>query len=84
MGHADIEEMLLSKGADVNQPRTDIEATALHIASQEGHSKVVEKLLAHGANTNVAMTDDGYTPLYAAAGAGHTTLWRCCLARVLT
>jgi 26S proteasome non-ATPase regulatory subunit 10 len=49
-GHADIAEMLLSKGADVNQPRTDGGATALHAASQEGHAKVVEKLLAYGEN----------------------------------
>jgi hypothetical protein len=33
-GHAHIADMLLSKGADVNQPRTDGGATALHAASQ--------------------------------------------------
>jgi ankyrin repeat protein len=50
--------MLLSKGADVNQPRTGIGSTALHIASQEGHSQVVETLLEHGANANLAFSDE--------------------------
>jgi ankyrin repeat protein len=34
-------EMLLGKGADVNQPTTSDDQTPLFAAAQQGHSKIV-------------------------------------------
>ena len=47
-GHADVVELLLARGADVN-PRESAGASALENASRFRHVAVMELLMAHGA-----------------------------------
>lgn len=76
-GHANVVQVLLEHGADVNQPVTDIGVTPLYIACDQGHTEVVRTLLAaaaaggDGIRVNLARTDVGATPLYIAAQKGH-------------
>ena len=52
-GHKEIVELLLSKGANVNEKVDNSEgATALHYAAHEGHKEIVELLISKGANVN--------------------------------
>jgi ankyrin repeat protein len=72
-GHAEIVEILLEAGADVNKAATDTD-TALYGAAQEGHAAIVAILLAWGADVNCAVTGaDGNpdTPLFIASTKGH-------------
>jgi ankyrin repeat protein len=70
LGHADIAELLLNNGSDVNP--VGIRGFApLHSAAWGGHTEVVRVLITHKANVN-ATDEDGNTPLVWAAGAGHT------------
>ncbi|XP_070548778.1 GA-binding protein subunit beta-1-like [Ptychodera flava] len=50
-GHADVAEVLIKHGADVNA-KNDDESTALHEASKGGHADVAEVLIKHGADVN--------------------------------
>ena len=70
VGHADIAELLLEKGSDVNAIGINGFAP-LHSAAWGGHTEAARVLIAHKANVN-ARDGDGKTPLYWAAGAGHT------------
>ncbi|WP_353280796.1 ankyrin repeat domain-containing protein [Wolbachia endosymbiont (group B) of Cyclophora punctaria] len=68
-GYTNIVNVLLEKGADVNE-RYHSGNTVLHLAAENGHEKTVEFLLAKGANVN----EKGYhdmTPLHFAACNGH-------------
>ncbi len=56
IGHTDIIELLLSKGADIKAVITDgiyVGSTPLHLAAQRGRTGVVELLLAQGADTDL-------------------------------
>jgi len=71
-----IVQLLVNKGADVNQRTTTargitplMEASGRHQGSKR-HSAVVEMLLAHGVSPNVATLNFGLTPLHAAAERG--------------
>ena len=65
---------LIEAGADVNKA-TDVGATPLYIAAQNGHEAVVRALIELGADINKAK-DDGWTPLFIAAEKGHETVVR--------
>lgn len=70
MGHAEIVEMLLKDGSDVNAVGINGDRP-LHLAAQGGRDDVIKVLLAHKAEVN-AGDEYGNTPLYSAACAGHT------------
>ena len=61
-GYTDIVQLLLDKGANVNQPANQYDWTPLMIASQKGNDEIVKILLAAGANPN-QMEKDGETAL---------------------
>jgi len=64
-------KVLLDHHADVNASRTDIGATALHLAADNGHAEVVKSLLDHHADVYVRTTDNGDTALDLADDKGH-------------
>ncbi len=55
--------LLLEGGVDVDNARTDVGATPLFMASQNGHDGVVRVLLEAGADVHKASTDHGLNPL---------------------
>lgn len=68
-GQAEIIELLIKYGADVNA-KTTTGITPLHDAARNGCKKCVEILLHKGANVN-ARTDSGDTPLGIALRQGN-------------
>jgi len=67
MGHEDMVELLIERGADVNG-RDASGSTPLHHAAAGGNKAVVELLLAKGADVN-ARDNKNRTPLYLAKDA---------------
>ncbi|MDC0065797.1 ankyrin repeat domain-containing protein [Verrucomicrobia bacterium] len=67
LGHKALVELLISKGADVNEIYCD---APLHLASVKNHKVIVEILISKGANVN-AKNHLGQTPLHYAAREGH-------------
>jgi hypothetical protein len=72
LGHTEIVQLFLEKGADVNAKDND-GWTALMIAAEKGHSEIVQLLLEKGADVN-AKDNDGVTALMFAAANGHTEI----------
>ncbi|MBE5393873.1 ankyrin repeat domain-containing protein [Brevibacillus borstelensis] len=71
LGHKDIVEYLLEKGADVNRAsKNDMKVMPLHSAVATLQVDVAELLLKHGAEVN-AIQQGGWTPLHEAALHGH-------------
>ena len=67
MGKVDLDfaELILSKGADVNEAATSGDVagwTAIHYAASNGNAELLKFLIKNGANVN-AVTADGKTPL---------------------
>ncbi|RPH33323.1 MAG: ankyrin repeat domain-containing protein, partial [Chloroflexi bacterium] len=71
-GHAEIANLLLEAGADVNTVQAD-GYTPLHEAAQNGDQAMAERLVAAGADPR-ARLDDGATPAESARRAGHDAL----------
>ncbi|RLN40065.1 26S proteasome non-ATPase regulatory subunit 10 [Panicum miliaceum] len=71
-GNAQIVEILLERGADVDLT-TDGGRTALHYAASKGRLNIAEKLIAHGAKVN-KKDKFGCTPLHRAASTGNAEL----------
>jgi ankyrin repeat protein len=71
-GHAEITELLLVAGADVNAVQAD-GYTPLHEAAQNGDQTLAERLVTVGADPR-ARLDDGSTPADSARKAGHVAL----------
>lgn len=72
-GHAEVAELLITKGADVNARATMDGRTALHWAAFYGHIAVAEVLVTRGADAN-AKDDEGDTPLQIAQLNEHMDL----------
>ena len=71
LGHLDVTEYLISKGADVNAISTNGTGyTALTGAVASGQTNIVAYLLQHGADANYRY-GPGYSPLLTAAANGH-------------
>lgn len=70
--NADLIQILLDSGADVNAPAgTVYRRTALQAAAEDRNTKILELLLSHGADVNApAGRPDGITALQGAAMAG--------------
>ena len=65
----------------MNQTTTDIGATPLYIACENGHVEIIKPLLAHaGIDANKAKTDFGVTPLNMACFGGHAAVVKLLLA----
>jgi ankyrin repeat protein len=71
LGHV---ELLLERGAPVNQPSK--RGTALHVAANGGFTEVVKRLLAAGAVAEPDVRWHSYTPLLLAARAGNLEIVR--------
>jgi ankyrin repeat protein len=65
MGHKDVVEALIGRGAEVNAQKTD-GCTALMLAARMGHKDIVEALLAKSAKVN-AKASNGQTALFLSA-----------------
>ncbi|KAM4808667.1 poly [ADP-ribose] polymerase tankyrase-1 isoform 2-T2 [Rhinophrynus dorsalis] len=72
-----ITELLLRKGASVNEKNKDF-MTPLHVAAERAHNDVVEVLHKHGAKMN-ALDTLGQTALHRAALGGHLQTCRLLL-----
>ena len=68
LGHLAIAELLLSKGAYINQATAE-GRTPLYFVAQNGHLKIVELVLFKGANSSICYK--GYTHARIAALEGH-------------
>ena len=71
--HADAEmaEMLVYAGANVEAVTRIGRYTPLHVASEAGSAAVIEVLLKAGVDANASTTNSGVTPLHLAAASGN-------------
>ncbi len=80
-GHLEVAQILLSRGAEVNQPaRNGIGATPLHSAAAGQHLAICELLVEAGADVN-AREEGGFTALHIAADNGQVELVHYLLAQ---
>ena len=68
-GHADVADLLLSAGAEVEAKTRVGSYTPLHLAARSGHRPVAKALLDAGADPHVTTTNSGVTALHLAAAA---------------
>jgi uncharacterized protein len=79
-GHADLANVLLDRGADVNARSTNsMKNTPLHAAAAGGHIELTRLLLQRGADAN-ATQEGGWTALHAAAQSGNREMVELLLA----
>ena len=77
LGHKDVVQLLLDKGADPN--KTDHDGwTPLHEAASSGHTNVFQLLLERGADP-IKSDRYGHTPQYRAVVNGHKGVVQCLL-----
>ena len=69
-GNLDVVELLVAKGAAVNDQNNFYHMSPLHAAAEEGHADVVKFLLANKADIE-ATERNGYTPLTQAGWRQH-------------
>jgi cytohesin len=70
-GHADVAEMLINRGADVNARTARLRRNSLHaLAAHMPDRRLAELLIQHGAEVN-ATDAEGRTPLAVAVKEGH-------------
>ena len=69
-GSAELAEMLVHAGANVDAVTRVGQYSGLHLAAQSGSAPVVEILLDAGSDPHAASATGGATPLHFAAGAG--------------
>jgi ankyrin repeat protein len=69
-GDAPITELLIERGADVNDAQNKAGVTPLFPAIEENHQEIAELLVARGADPGL-MERHGYTPLTRALFKGH-------------
>lgn len=74
-----IVDLLLSAGADVNNPDQSGGMTALHAAALGGHEAIARKLLARGAKVNATYGQPPVTCLSLALRGGHSSIVRLLL-----
>jgi uncharacterized protein len=80
LGHLEVVEYLVSRGADINAAATNGSGyNALTGAVTSGHAAVVQWLLEHGANANYRYSA-GYSPLLTAAANGRLDIAKLLLA----
>ncbi len=72
-GHADVVEILLDHGAEIEAQSERTKDTPLSLACSGGRYEVVELLLARGANKEHRNVSD-YTPLSLAASGGYVNI----------
>ncbi|KAK9325496.1 GDPD-domain-containing protein [Lipomyces orientalis] len=72
--YADIIQLLIEAGLDVDYADDVLGETALYVAAKFGHSESAEMLLKHGANTEIAENTYGWTPLFVAAIYGYSAV----------
>ena len=77
LGHKDVVQLLLDKGADPNKTNYD-GWTPLHGAASRGHTNVVQLLLERGADP-IKSDNYGHTPQYKAVVNGHKGVVQCLL-----
>ncbi len=70
IGHPEIVELLVRKGADINARNTDHNITPLIWAANGGHIAIVKYLMAKNADPDI-VTDNGYTAVSIARENGH-------------
>jgi len=71
-GSAQMTQLLLDRGADINGTTLRGNFTALFMAANRGHTSVVSLLLRAGANADIA-SNTGFTPLVRSLCLGHHT-----------
>jgi ankyrin repeat protein len=72
-GHESVEQLLLSKSADINARATSDNTTPLHVAVANRQKSMTELLLAKGAAVN-AEDSEGRTPLNEARKRGYSDI----------
>jgi ankyrin repeat protein len=78
--HPDIVDLLIERGADVNQAANNpMKVTAMHAAASARQIGIIAKLLARGADPN-ARQQGGWTALHGAAANGMEDMVRLLLA----
>ncbi len=63
-GHAEMVELLLESGADINAVDASMKATALHAAAYLGHPEVMQVLIERGIDIDAQGPYNGYTALH--------------------
>lgn len=70
MGHADIVQLIVARGVDLDDQRNASTITPLHAAAERDYRDVAKILLVAGAQIDLK-TEAGHTPLFLAALKGH-------------
>ncbi|KAK9484277.1 GDPD-domain-containing protein [Lipomyces starkeyi] len=72
--YADIVQLLIDAGLDVDYADDLLGETALYVAAKFGHAETAEILLKYGASTEIAENTYGWTPLFVAAVYGYSAV----------